>query len=450
MNTAQITKAFNTTIQEFVSRRAEYVLNPDRDFTRNRKLTLDTLIRMLLQMKGSSINRELERFFHYDTNLPTASAFVQQRQKLKADIFEDMFHSFNDKCTDVEKICGYRLFAIDGTDLNLPRDPQADTYIAGSNHEGYNLLHANLFFDILNKTYLDCVLQPRPKADERDAFIQMLTRNTFYGKNIIITDRGYESYNLFAHCINTPHIDFVCRVRQGTGGLRIVQNLPMQELDKYVEFEITTTQKNEDKRKHRIHLCNGSTKGKTLSPKTTVHRWDHPSPYAMKLRVVRFRIANKPDAFGNIDGNPENYETLITTLSPKDFSVHDMKELYHLRWGIETSFRELKYAIGLSYLHSKNENSIRQEIYAHLLMYNFSQRIIRLAVVAQHTGNQYLYQVNFTQAFHLCRQFFVGCISLQNILQKIAQYVLPIRPGRTDKRKLYPKSFVSFLYRVAA
>ena len=103
MNTAQITKAFNTTIQEFVSRRAEYVLNPDRNFTRNRKLTLDTLIRMLLQMKGSSINRELERFFHYDTNLPTASAFVQQRQKLKADIFEDMFHSFNDKCTDVEK-----------------------------------------------------------------------------------------------------------------------------------------------------------------------------------------------------------------------------------------------------------------------------------------------------------------------------------------------------------
>ena len=168
------------------------------------------------------------------------------------------------------------------------------------------------------------------------------------------------------------------------------------------------------------------------------------------LRIVRFRIANKPDAFGNIDGNPENYETLVTTLSPKDFSVHDMKELYHLRWGIETSFRELKYAIGLSYLHSKNENSIRQEIYAHLLMYNFSQRIIRLAVVAQHTGNQYLYQVNFTQAFHLCRQFFVGCISLQNILQKIAQYVLPIRPGRTDKRKLYPKSFVSFLYRVAA
>ncbi|RHQ11110.1 hypothetical protein DW981_10495 [Clostridium sp. AM49-4BH] len=33
-----------------------------------------------------------------------------------------------------------------------------------------------------------------------------------------------------------------------------------------------------------------------------------------------------------------------------------MKEIYHLRWGIETSFRELKYAIGLT--SSMHENQI--------------------------------------------------------------------------------------------
>ena len=52
--------------------------------------------------------------------------------------------------------------------------------------------------------------------------------------------------------------------------------------------------------------------------------------------------------------------------------LEEIKELYHKRWGIETSFRELKYAIGLSALHSKKRESIKQEIYARLLLYNFS------------------------------------------------------------------------------
>ena len=38
--------------------------------------------------------------------------------------------------------------------------------------------------------------------------------------------------------------------------------------------------------------------------------------------------------------------------------IHEkgIKELYHMRWGIETSFRELKYAIGLTSFHSKKRD----------------------------------------------------------------------------------------------
>ena len=39
-----------------------------------------------------------------------------------------------------------------------------------------------------------------------------------------------------------------------------------------------------------------------------------------------------------------------------------------MRWGIETSFRELKYAIGLCCLFKKGEY-IMQEIYARLILY---------------------------------------------------------------------------------
>ena len=35
------------------------------------------------------------------------------------------------------------------------------------------------------------------------------------------------------------------------------------------------------------------------------------------------------------------YETIATSLDPEVFPSDSIKQLYHMRWGIETSFREL-------------------------------------------------------------------------------------------------------------
>lgn len=56
-------------------------------------------------------------------------------------------------------------------------------------------------------------------------------------------------------------------------------------------------------------------------------------------------------------------------------SKTELKELYNQRWGIETGFREVKHILGLSAFHSKQENSILQEVFARLLMYNYSMSI---------------------------------------------------------------------------
>ncbi|MCO8241010.1 transposase, partial [Streptococcus suis] len=40
-----------------------------------------------------------------------------------------------------------------------------------------------------------------------------------------------------------------------------------------------------------------------------------------------------------------------------------LKDLYAYRWGIETSFRDLKYSIGLTHFHAKKKEGILQEIY---------------------------------------------------------------------------------------
>jgi hypothetical protein len=48
------------------------------------------------------------------------------------------------------------------------------------------------------------------------------------------------------------------------------------------------------------------------------------------------------------------------------------------------------------------EESVKQEIFARLLMYNFCARIAGSVVIEQHEDNVYTYKVNFTQAIHIC------------------------------------------------
>lgn len=219
----------------------------------------------------------------------------------------------------------------------------------------------------------------------------MLKNNKFEEKSIIITDRGYEGYNMFAHLVNTPNVDFVCRVNQKSP-IKPIKHLPMCELDEDISFEITTTQTNDDKINNRILLRQSSKKGN--SPKTRISKWDFSSPYRFSLRVVRVMIAEN------------EYETLITSLPKNIFSLETIKQLYHMRWGIETSFRTLKYTIGLTHLHSKKEEFICQEIYAKLIMYNFFERISAFAVVKHKKSKKHIYQINYVMAVAICREYY--------------------------------------------
>ena len=77
----------------------------------------------------------------------------------------------------------------------------------------------------------------------------------------------------------------------------------------------------------------------------------------------------------NSGGGTMSKELLITNLNRSEFSTNDLKEIYHLRWGIETSFRELKYSIGLTSFHARKVDYIKQEVFARLLLYNYCELI---------------------------------------------------------------------------
>lgn len=158
----------------------------------------------------------------------------------------------------------------------------------------------------------------------------------------------------------------------------------------------------------------------------------------MAFRVVRFKLSTG------------EFETLATNL-PKSFTLQEIKELYHARWGIETALRELKYSIGLINLHGKSDECAKQEIFSSMIMSNFCSRIVNRCVLEKKEANVHEYRVNMKMAVYLCRKF----LRTENadggqFMEDIARYTEAARPDRADGRNIKAKSFVGFVYRVAA
>ena len=138
--------------------------------------------------------------------------------------------------------------------------------------------------------------------------------------------------------------------------------------------------------------------------------------YELSFRIIRFPIGSN------------SYEIIITNLDRNIFDVKKIKEIYHLRWGIETSFRELKYAIGLTSFHARKPDFIKQEIYARLLLYNYCE-LITTHVIRQMKNNDKTKQVNFTIAIYICREYLRNKRNLSppDVINLIEKHVLPVR-----------------------
>ena len=145
---------------------------------------------------------------------------------------------------------------------------------------------------------------------------------------------------------------------------------------------------------------------------------------------------------------PGKYEVLITNLPAASFSSDKLSYLYSLRWGIEISFRPLKYTIGLLYFHSKKPGHIIQGIFAKLTMYNFSE-LIAAGISIRNAARNLLYRINFSASVNVFRKFFLGFCTPDFVEAVIQKNLLPIRSLKSKPRLHKSKSAVSFIYRIA-
>ncbi len=447
----------NENIDELASHIQDFTKNPS-DFTRNRKLNAATTIKTMLNMEGQSLNTELIKAFP-DMNIRmTASAFEQQKSKLTPELFSRLLYNFNASEQHNNLFNGkYELYAIDGSDFNIPyqskskyicksptRNPRKD----GEPCKPFSQLHGNLLFNISNRTYQDIVIQPKSKSDERRAAIELIGRLNPPNPYIVIMDRGYDGFNMIEHC-NRLNGDgyYVIRTKAGEGGIKEIAGLPDRECDVEMEFKVTTSNRYyiQNKDTENIHLINApkNIHKKYLSPNTRYQRWDFKQFEKVKCRVVKFQI-NDPESGKQI------WEVLITNLNRFEFSIKKMKELYHIRWDIETSFRELKYALGAVHFHSRKDDFVEMELIAHLIMFNVVSRTINTVSVPQSAKKKYKYVLSFKDAVTLVRKYFRlhAHESPDRIYAELLGYTRPVVSGRADKRNMKPKTAIWFVYRV--
>lgn len=334
MSYLNVVKNIFVELQKQVNHRSlkeKYFSCKDTSFTRRRSMPLSELVAFLLQRSTNGLDIKLDKWFSKwmpeGTSPVSRQAISKARQLLPEEIFHDFLRlsarTFVDNSGLKKEWNGYQVYAIDGTDLQLPTTDETlkdfgcikshfNTRMAGAS--------ASLLYDVLNDVILDGIIAPY-KTSERsmaerlleDSITEKMKKNS-----IIVFDRGYPSYEFLGFLFNN-NIKFVIRVKEQMSRLR------------------SNTEDGEVYRKCR-NKCR-------------------------TIRTIQVELENGTK------------EYLISNISPEEISHEQFSELYFLRWGIEGKYKEIKSCFEIENFSGKKSICIKQDFYINLFLTNICSLI---------------------------------------------------------------------------
>lgn len=209
---------------------------------------------------------------------------------------------------------------------------------------------------------------------------------------IIVCDRGYEAYNNMAH-LQEAGFKHVIRVKEiGSYGIADGLDIPNNSRFDY------------------------------LAPSK---RTEPAVFFNLDFRILRVKISE------------DDYEMIVTNLPEDKFPPERVKEIYGMRWGIENSFRDLKYIIGLLRFHSKKSPFVIQEIYANLIMHNMTVITAACGKIVE-KKTKHIYKIRFSTAANIVKRLLAGDASPPAAEVLIQRNLSPVRPNRKYPRKKTP------------
>lgn len=373
--TAVICAAARSALNDIYSHKEDYLNSPEAAFSRKPSLDFDTVFNLPYDFSDKSIVNTIPKLLKKQSIDPAASSLTEARQKIKASAYKNAFYAFNRATRRNRLFKGYKVYALDGSEAKLygsknphasKEDREADPYV-GKTKGGKTrrFVHINALYDVIEKTYVDFILQPGSEKNEDDALIEYVRRLAEDAERFILcADRGYENLMAF-YIMQILEQLYVIRIKDETSNGAFTKDFNLPDTKTY-----DVTRECLLKKDHCFALLRklGETRPmKYIAAHEKYHEFDNEEYLVLKIRIVRFCIT---DASGQ-----EKYFTIATNLAREEFSAEDIAEIYRMRWNIETSFRSIKYDLSLEHLHSRHKDLIEQEIYAAAFNYNVASRV---------------------------------------------------------------------------
>lgn len=377
----------------------------NRYFTRNRKLNFKNI--MLFIIRGITKNTQAElRDFMINVLKQDVScskqAFSKARQHIRYEAFRELMDcsvEFFYSEAEYTKIHDYRVLAIDGSKLNLPDSPELCSEFGFQLTSGEPQVQgtASMLYDVCNNLILDAHLD-KCKSNERvlaDKHLQWLSDHSF-GNELIIFDRGYPSAELI-DSIETKGFKYIMRCST--------------EFVKHIKY--------------------------TGKDAVVSHKFKNRSiKHSICFRIVEIEIG------GTI-------EYLITNLTNSEFDVEGLKELYHMRWGIETKYDDLKNKLSIESFSGLTKTAVLQDFYASLFLSNFAAFLIYdnqedIQKTNMCDERKYEYKQNVNQTIACLKDFVIDTMAygsmfkirkmIKIVIKELRKAIIPVRKNRFFER----------------
>jgi hypothetical protein len=337
-------------------------------------------------------------------------AFSEKRQFIKPEAFLELFRTttedfYTDSDFNPKHFHGFHVFAIDGTTYNLPNTEALKEIYGVQTSQGAPQVQAkgSCLYDVLNDVMIDVKMLP-VKSSERETAVEHLRYLQDYkpDNNLVILDRGYPSLELIRffdehkmfYLMRCNKSEFISEVRKVTEDDSVIQ----------------------------IDRQSPKTKGKIRTA----------------MRVVHIPLDN-----GVV-------ETLITNLLDSSLSMEDFKYLYHLRWGIEVKYDELKNKLNIEAFSGTTPVAVLQDFYATMFLTNLVSSAEKdceseLESINNNRERKYEYRINNALAISSVKDSFIAIVMedkprkqkrmLKRLGKRLLANVVPVRPGRSYERR---------------
>lgn len=313
----------------------KHILDNKTNFSRNRKMSFSDMIMYIIGNTRSPICLEAERFSKHLSKDITGAAICKARKKIKYTAFQELFEMGAGIVPRTKTFHEYNIIAVDGMKGELPKTPELTAKYSISEKNRVPIFHAVSAYDVLNEIFIESEMH-FGAADERSLacdIIDRIKQNEAYRneKQIWVFDRGFPSLILLQKLMEY-NMKFVIRVPK----------IFLTEVNEFRESKYIDKTVHINYTKERMKSNHVKSNG--------ICEFD--------LRCVRIQLKSEE-------------EILITNLEKESFPKRYIKELYHLRWGIETSFNYLKSAVFVEEFSTRTENGLKQDYFVSLLVYNF-------------------------------------------------------------------------------